>query len=281
MKVSIVIPNYNGEILLKKNLPTVFATLSWFVTGKNATGEIIVTDDASTDASASAISNLKSQISNQKINFTYLESEKNTGFSSNVDRGVAKATGDIVVLLNTDVSPDKEFLEPLLSHFSDENVFAVACMDKSVEEGGIVLRGRGVGKWERGFLHHAAGSLDKKNTLWASGGSSAFRKSMWDKLGGLNKLYNPFYWEDIDLSYRAQKAGYKIIFEKRAAVVHEHEKGAIKKKYSPSDVKKIAYRNQFFFIWTNVTDAPLVISHIVWLPYHLLTAVARGDMLFI
>jgi len=153
-------------------------------------------------------------------------------------------------------------------------------MDESIENGKIVLRGRGIGKWSKGFMQHSSGSLNSKNTLWASGGSSAFNKKIWDKLGGFNELYNPFYWEDIDLSYRARKAGYDIVFEKKSIVIHEHAKRAIKTQNHESKIKKTAYRNQFFFVWLNITDRNLIISHVYWLPYHLITAIFRRDAAF-
>src|SRR3989344_3918266 len=120
MNVSIVIPNYNGEEILAKNLPKVLDAVG--------DAEIIIVDDASTDASASIISNLKSQISNLKL----LQNEHNLGFSSTVNRGVKVVKGEVVVLLNTDVVPEKDFLKPLLRHFEDEKIFAVGCMDRSI-----------------------------------------------------------------------------------------------------------------------------------------------------
>jgi len=153
-------------------------------------------------------------------------------------------------------------------------------MDKSIEEGKVTLRGRGIGKWTKGFLVHAKGEVDKTNTLWVSGGSSAFRKSIWEKLGGLNELYNPFYWEDIDISYRALKSGYKILFEPKSIVVHEHEKGAIKNKYSKNTVTAIVYRNQFIFVWENATDYSLQFIHFAFLPYHFVKALFRTDWAF-
>ena len=153
-------------------------------------------------------------------------------------------------------------------------------MDKSVEDGKILLRGRGVGKWQKGFLIHSRGEIDKTNTLWVNGGSGAFRKAIWEKLGGFDELYNPFYWEDIDLSYRSLKSGYKILFEPKSIVVHEHEKGSIKKKYFESEIKTIAYRNQFIFVWKNATDLNLQFSHLLWLPYHFIRALLRKDWTF-
>ena len=202
------------------------------------------------------------------------------GFSYTVNHGATNASGEVLLLINTDVCPEPGFLAPLLSHFEDEDVFAVGCMDKSIEGKETVLRGRGTGYWKRGFLNHKKGEVDKSDTLWVSGGSGAFRKSYWDKLGGLNNLYNPFYWEDIDLSYRALKSGYKVIFENKSVVIHEHEKGVIKSKFSPYIVKTLAFRYQFIFTWSNLTDFSLVISHISWLPYHFIKTLIGNETAF-
>ena len=279
MNISVVIPNYNGEELLKKNLVKVIEAVSSYKKGKV---EIIISDDASKDTSIAFLDAFQKQNkSSCTIHVLKSDSHKNKGFSSNVNKGVASADGDIIILLNTDVVPEKGFLEPLLSHFSDESIFAVGCMDKSIENGKTILRGRGIGKWSRGFLMHDAGKLDKTNTLWASCGSGAFRKSIWEKIGGLNELYNPFYWEDIDLSYKAQKAGYKVIFESKSVVIHEHEKGSIKSQYNTFHVVKTAYRNQFFFTWLNATDTMILISSFFFLPYLLMGAILRGDKAFL
>ncbi len=278
MNISIIIPNYNGEKILNKNLPHVLAAV------KHHKGkvEIIIPNDPSTDKSKEVIASFIDSLKDTGIVGKTVDNFKKeeSGFSKNVNRGVAMATGDILVLLNNDVRPHKDFLEPLLAHFEDEKVFAVGCMDESIEEGKTVLRGRGVGYWHRGFVFHNAGELDKSNTFWVSGGSSAMRRRIWDKLSGLDVLYNPFYWEDIDLSYRALKSGYKLIFEKKSVVVHEHEEGAIKTKFKPKFVQKIVYRNQFFFVWKNITDRNLLISHFLWMPYHLATALKRKDWVF-
>jgi len=281
MSVSIVIPNYNGELVLKKNLPVVVGILEDYARNTHQEIELIINDDGSKDGSSAILQNLSEKKSNGLVKFIILFNERNFGFSTTVNRGVKKATGDIVVLLNNDVRPDKGFLEPLLSHFSDQKVFAVGCMDKSIEPHGLELRGRGIGSWRRGFLMHERGDLERDNTLWVSGGSGAFRRSIWVKLGGLSEIMNPFYWEDIDLSYRGWKAGYKMVFEKASTVVHEHEEGVIKKTATPERVQITALRNQFLFVWINITDSSLILSHFLWLPYHLVRAISRADWVFI
>jgi len=272
MDISIIIPNYNGEYLLKNNLPKVVLAAKSY---KKGTVEIIITDDASYDGSLAFLESFTKK--NSEIHFKIVTSKKNRGFSGNVTNGARKATGEILILLNTDVAPYKDFLMPLLPHFQDETVFAVACLEESLEDGKKILRGRGIGKWTRGFLIHGKGEVNKTTTLWASGGSSAFRKSIWDKIGGLNELYNPFYWEDIDLSYRAQKAGYKIVFEQKSKVIHEHSKGSIKTQHTEEKITKVAYRNQFFFVWLNITDSSFILSHLLWLPIHIGSAIVHGN----
>ncbi len=273
MKISAVIPNYNGESLLKKNLPRIYDRLRSF---KTLDSEIVVVDDASFDGSLSLLESLTKEYRNLKV----IANDKNLGFSPTVNKGVRAAEGEIVILLNTDVYPEAGFLDSLLPHFEDEKVFAVGCLDKSIEGDKTILRGRGLGEWRRGFLVHRRGEVNETSTLWVSGGSGAFRKSIWEKLGGFNELFAPFYWEDIDLAYRALKSGYKIIFEPRSVVVHEHERGAIKTKYSASDIKTIAYKNQFIFVWGNA-DLSLILSHILWLPYHLLKGLLSFDWPFL
>lgn len=266
MKISIVIPNYNGKKLLEKNLPAILGAV------KEA--EIIVVDDASTDESREFLRENYPQV-------RIIAKKKNEGFAASVNSGVRETKGDLIILLNSDVAPQEDFLHSLLPHFEDEKMFAVTCLEKSIEEDKTVLRGRGVGYFHRGFLIHRRGEVDKANTLWAGGGASMFRKNIWEKLGGLDTLYNPFYWEDIDLSYRAVKSGYTITFESKSIVVHTHSEGAIKKRYSPAEIKTIAYRNQIIFVWLNITDIRFIIEHILFIPFHIARAIISADTSFL
>lgn len=266
MTISVVIPNWNGVYLMEKHLRAVIKA--------TPKAEIIVSDDMSSDGSVEYL----------KKNFPeviVVSSQTRRGFAGNVNAGVAKATGDIVILLNTDVEPEIGYVAPLLSHFKDETVFAVGCLEKSWENGKAVLRGRGLAHWYRGFYMHSRGEVDGIDTAWVSGGSGAFRRSMWNTLGGMDTLFNPFYWEDIDLSYRARKAGWKTLFESKSIVNHYHEEGKIKREFTPEEVKRIVYRNQFIFIWKNSTDGSLMLEHAVWTPVRLLQAIIRKDFLMI
>lgn len=260
--VSIVLPNWNGKKLLEQYLPKVIEY--------SGDAEIIVSDDHSTDDS---LEWLKEKYPTIRI----VANPVHAGFAPTVNSGVASAAGDIVVLLNTDIEPTKGYLSKILDHFVESNVFAVGFLDRSLEHGQEITRGRGIMWWENGFVVHKRGETNASDTAWVSGGSGAFRRSIWVTLGGLDELFAPFYWEDIDLSYRAQKAGYSILFEPESVVIHRHEEGAIKQNYSDSQIKRIAFRNQLEFIWKNITSAQLLVNHLLHLPFLCLKTMIKGD----
>lgn len=264
-KISVVIPNFNGAKLLSKNLPQVL---------KNCPGcQIIVVDDASTDNSVAI---LKEKFKNIKL----LVNFQNLGFSGAVNRGIKNASGDLVLLLNSDVSPRAGFLKPALDRLKDKGVFAVALNDYSHERGKIIERGKGGANFQKGFLSHFAAKIEAGETLWVSGGSGLFVREILDRLGGFDPVYAPFYWEDIDLSFRARQSGYICIFEPASKVDHYHEEGAIKKTRKPFEIKMVSYRNQFIFIWKNFSDPVFLVQHLLWFPYHLLKAIMAKDFAF-
>src|SRR3990167_6024381 len=264
-KISVIIPNYNGKNLLAENLPKII---------KNCPScEIIIVDDASSDDSVQYVTKNFPKI---KI----IINERNMGFSRAANRGVEEANGELVALINSDVTPRKNSVTSVIPYFEDPDVFAVGFCDLSHEKGKIIKRGRGGAKFKRGFVSHFAIPIKKGETFWVSGGSGVFDKQKFLDLGGFDAIFAPFYWEDIDLSFRARRKGYKCIFEPDAQVDHFHEKGAIKKSRSPFFIRMVAYRNQFLFVWKNIDNYFLIIQHILWLPYNIIRTALFLDFAF-
>ena len=244
-KVSVIIPNYNGRDLLAKNLSGVISAANY---SKNRIMEVIVVDDDSKDASCEFIKDKYPEI-------RLIKHSQNRGFAASVNTGVRSAKAELVCLLNSDVMPDRDFLEHVLANFKDANVFAV-----SLHEAGY---GWGKAYFKNGFVELAPGAETASihDTFWASGGSAIFARTLWIKVGGMDEiLFSPFYWEDIDLSYRAAKRGYKVLWDPAGKVVHEHE--ATVKKANARYVAKIRQRNQILFIWKNITSQTLFRRHI-------------------
>jgi len=276
MTIDIIIPNFNGSNLLRENLPKVLAEVNKF------NGGIIIVDDFSMFDDFAETENLVKEFQERGEKVTLLRNEKNFGFATTINRGVKASSADFIVLLNTDVVPEKDFLTAIVGQMiGDANLFGVGMMDKSIEGDSVVFRGRGVASWKRGFLVHERGDVDRDDTFWISGGSSIIRRESFVKVGGFETLYDPFYWEDIDLSYTARKSGFAIKFNKKSIVTHKHSEGAIAMNFSSSQVKLIAYRNQIIFVWKNISDFNLLFSHILWLPYHVAKAIISLDHLFL
>ncbi len=227
--VSVVIPVFNGQEFLEKNLHAVLAL---------GADEVIVVDDASSDGSADFIRKNYSQIK-------LVQHPTNTRFPTAVNDGFKQARGDVVVLLNQDVRPDKELLKYTLPHFSNSQVFAVTFNEQ--------VKSWAKAEFKRGFLGYTNGPKDNQphESFWASGGGSAFRKILWDKLGGFDPIFSPGYFEDLDLGWRAHNLGYQIVWEPKCKIVHEGET-SIKKEFNDKKLQQIKERNYLLAHWKNL-----------------------------
>lgn len=265
--ISIVVPNYNSGALLAKNLPKLLGLLK----KTKLEYEVIVVDDASTDGSATALSR------GGLVNL--IVKPKNTGFGMTVDQGIRAATGEIVFILNAiDILPESaDYFKLILKHFADPKVFSIAAAKQ--DEGGT--HGCGEIYFERGFYLHRHYLPIPHNTFpiiqtaWADGGAQALRKDYYLKIGGFDPIYK-LYWEDVDLGFRATKAGYKIIYEPKARLLHEKGEGPIAKNYSPRQLRMMNLYGQFVFTWKNA-DLKHLLLYFLWEPYHAAVALKNRD----
>lgn len=253
--VSVVIPSWNSESQLKKNLSYVFAA------AERVYAEVVVVDDNSLiDKSADYLKSLGDKVK-------FFANEANEGFSHTVNRGVKEAKGDIIMLLNTDVRPSPDCFENALKYFEDDNVYALGFNSGEAWMGG---------EWKGGLFHHFKVEPTKENndhenpSLWASGGQGAFSRDKWLALDGMDPMYKPFYWEDTDMGYRAWKRGWKVLWAPECKCVHDHQKSVIASNFTKEFVMATAQRNQFLFIWKNISDPGFLFNHLIRLPYYLL-----------
>lgn len=244
---SIVIPNWNGRDLLQKYLPSVIAAAD-----QCPGSEVIVVDNGSTDGSAQYILE-----NHPKVRLIALP--QNLGFGGGSNEGFAHAQRDIVVLLNSDMRVDREFLRPLLDGFADENTFAVSCQiffsdpTKLREETGLTE-----GWWQQGSLrvrHRTEDAMrDPFPCFYGGGGSCAFDRRKFLELGGFDKLLAPFYLEDTDLGYMAWKRGWKVFYQPASVVYHEH-RGTIGKRFSNAYIQSVLKKNFILFVWKNIHES--------------------------
>jgi len=250
---SVVIPNWNGRDHLARNLPSVVEAMSG-----SERNEIIVVDNASEDDSREL---LRREFPGVRI----LELPTNRGFGGGCNAGVSAATNDIVILLNNDMQVESDFLHPLLEAFSGDDVFSVSCQiffkdpDKIREETGLTQAW-----WSSGALR-VRHRIDDKITgaypcFYGGGGSSAYDRRKFQELGGFDSLLEPFYLEDTDLGYMAWKRGWRVLYEPRSRVYHEH-RGTIAKRFTEAQIQAVLQKNFILFAWKNIHDWRLLSAH--------------------
>ena len=243
---SAVIPNWNGRDLLEKYLPSVIAAFA-----HNPAHEVIVVDNGSTDGSADY---LRANFPHVKL----LALDRNLGFGGGSNAGFAAAKNPVVVLLNSDMRVDPNFLAPLLEGFADPDVFAVSCQiffsdpAKLREESGLTQAW-----WEDGGLrvrHRIDDAVtDLFPCFYGGGGSCAFAREKFLALGGFDEILEPFYLEDTDLGYMAWKRGWKVLYQPRSIVFHEH-RGTIGKRFTEDQIQAVLKKNYLLFCWKNIHE---------------------------
>jgi GT2 family glycosyltransferase/glycosyltransferase involved in cell wall biosynthesis len=253
---SVVIPNWNGRDLLAKYLPSIIAALS-----DSPANEIIVVDNGSTDGSADFVRQHFPQV-------RVLALDRNLGFGGGSNEGFRAAKNDIVVLLNSDMRVNRDFLAPLLEGFRDPHTFAVSCQiffsdpNKVRQETGLTQ-----GWWELGSLrvgHRIEPHVtDLFPCFYGGGGSCAYDRRKFLELGGFDSLYHPFYLEDTDLGYLAWKRGWKVFYQPASIVYHEH-RGTIGKKFSQDFIDGVLRKNFILFVWKNIHSWPMLCQHFLF-----------------
>ena len=236
MKLSIVIVNYNVKYFLEQCLHSVRKAIAGLDT------EVFVVDNNSVDGSIEMVGEKFPEI-------ITIANKNNSGFSKANNQAIKQATGEYILLLNPDTIVE------------DDTFFKIVqFMDNHPDTGGLGVKmvdGKGnfLPESKRGlptpvvafykifgfsrifpksktFGRYHLGYLDKDKTHEVEILSGAFmllRKSVLDKIGLLDETFF-MYGEDIDLSYRIIKAGYKNYYFPETRIIHY--KGESTKKSS-------------------------------------------------
>lgn len=262
--ISIVIPHYKGKEKLYANLKH---NLPFF---KEC--EIIVVNDYPDIP-------LKEEMNRLFPEVVLVENEKNLGFAGAVVVGIKHSKNQYIFLLNNDVLLKDDSFKSALLHFKErKDLFAVSFKQVEKDETHV---GRNKIYWSHGFFRHSKGDPGTHGINgWAEGGSMVFEKKKYEAIHGFDTLFSPFYWEDIDLSYRAWKAGYTIYFDSHVLVEHHHE-STIATYFQKSRINTIAYRNQLITIWKNISDLKYVGEHIMYLIKNLIVYPFKGHGEFV
>ena len=213
IKATVVIPNLNGAGWLHDSIETVWAqTMQDF--------ELIVVDNGSTDESLEIA---RSYVG--RPNYILIENGYNTGFSYAVNQGIRRAQGEYVALFNNDAFAEPDWLENLIKTAeADPRIFGVSSLmirhyeRELADDAGDYVTILGFA-CKRGDGLKASRYQKPGRVFSACGGAALYRKSILDEIGLFDENFFA-YFEDVDISWRANSLGYKNVYCPTAKCYH-------------------------------------------------------------
>lgn len=204
MKATVVIPNMNGAGWLKDSIESI-----WAQTEQDF--ELIVVDNGSCDESLAIA---RSYLGRPR--YRLIENGQNTGFSHAVNQGIRAAKGEFVALFNNDAFAEPDWLENLLAAAQDPRIFAVSSLmlryyePELADDAGDYVTILGFA-CKRGDGLKASRYQRPCRVFSACGGAALYRKAILDEIGLFDELFFA-YFEDVDISWRANSLGYKNVY---------------------------------------------------------------------
>ncbi len=227
-RVSVVVPAYNSE-------DTIERCLEFLINQNYRNYEIIVVDDGSKDNTAKVVE--KYMRRHKKIK---LIKQKNSGPAAARNRGAKKARGRIILFTDSDCLADKNWIKNMVEPFSDKNVAGVSGTYRTLNKEKLIARFVGYEIEKRHEKMAKSETIDFIGTF-----SAGYLKNIFFKFGGFDTKFRKASGEDPELSFRIAKAGYKLIFNKKAFVYHPHVdnlKSYLKQKFYRAYWRVLLYR---------------------------------------
>lgn len=215
--VFVVIPNYNGADDLTKAVDSVLAQ-------SYAMFNLIIVDNASSDGSREIIERYCQK--DQRVRGMFLG--KNYGYTGGVNPGLQAAINEGAVYaapFNNDAAADKHWLKHLVEFLDAHDEYgAAACNLLHLDGKTFDSTGDQYSSWGLPYPRGRDEPVSKKyeqdaDIFGASGGASLYRVAMLEQIGLFDQDFFAYY-EDIDLSFRAQLAGWKVRYVPSSIVYH-------------------------------------------------------------
>ena len=263
-EITLIITNWNGSNLLRECIPTVLEAVRF---DRHHCYEVMVIDDCSTDNSLEILAKEFPEIRVEKT-------PQNLGFQEANNYAVKLARSKIVMPMNNDIKLDPKALHYLAQHFDNKDIFAVSGKIFAFDQTTFLYGNRG-GYFQKGHFHLYEKPLeDDSQTLFACGGAFMVNRQKYLALGGFDSMYHPLYYEEIDLSYRALKRGWKVHYEPQSIAYHKVQ-ATITRQEKLRRISLISARNNYLFIWKNILDRSMTLTFLFYIPLFLLRDLFR------
>ncbi|MGI9027255.1 MAG: glycosyltransferase family 2 protein [Candidatus Saccharimonadales bacterium] len=265
MKTAIVIPNWNGADMIAACLES--------LQKQTLKAKIIIVDNGSVDESVQIIERQFPEVILIKL-------AKNTGFAGGVNTGIKYALDhdfEAIALFNNDAVAQPDWLKELVAQMGKTPKTGITTgklmrSDKRhIDSTGDFYSTWGI-SFPRGRNQADTGQYELVESVFgASGGASLYRATMLQEIGLFDERFFA-YFEDVDISFRAQLAGWDIIYTPKA--VAYHHVGATSSKLG--DFTRYHSIKNFLILYTKNMPASLYWKYLPYFLYQFGRTTARS-----
>lgn len=273
MSIYVVIPNWNEADLLEKCLLS--------LSKQSIRHSVVVVDNGSVDNSLEIIKKFP------KVHL--IKNPKNLGFTGGVNPGIKYALqngAESIALLNNDAVVDEKWLESLASGLKKNKKTGIVTSKilrinrKYLDSTGEFYSIYGI-PFPRGRNEFDKNQFDNKTTIFAaSGGASLYRSEMLLEIGLFDDRFFAYY-EDVDLSFRAQLAGWRVIYQPDAKAYHSV--GATSSKMG--DFARYHSIKNFLILYTKDMPGYLYFKYLPYFLYQftrtIISSITKGQIIIL
>ena len=239
-KTSVVIVSYNNF-----DITTGPCLDSLLVNGEQREFEIIVVDNASSDKTPEMLKKIAVEYDRVKV----ILNKTNRGFAGGNNDGVSAASGDVIILLNSDTLVPAGSMEKLSALLLKNREWGL--LSPSTNEAGNEQKIYTQGRDPRSILEQGVSWCLHSNEDWFESERLDFfcvgmKKRLYEDLGGLDEIFGLGYYEDTDFSIKAAQKKIKMIYTEDVFVYHQAGKSF--SKHGRKAVKKLMKTNKKILI---------------------------------
>lgn len=242
--VAVVVVNWNGAAFIERCLNTVFSQ-------SHLPAEVVVLDNGSSDNSVDLI---QSRFPSVRL----VLRSKNEGFAHGYNLAIAQTQSPNVLILNTDVFLDQDFLLHGLKALQiSPDIGSVAAKVYKADTDIV----ENVGQFLQPWLKTVNSRVSDNEAFVFSGSGAALlcRRQMLDDIAWQGAYFDEsffLYWEDADLAWRAQLRGWRCLFAPQVIAHHlgsASQGGKVSTLQKPAFVQRHIWKNRYLIVFQNMT----------------------------